>query len=100
MAKLLLCVCALVFALAPVYAQSSSGTINGRVVDSSGAAVAGAEVHVINQVDRNTRTFTTSSAGDFVFPNLEPGAYTVTVKMTGFKQYEKRDITLNASDRL
>ena len=82
------------------FAQSSSGTISGRVVDPSGAPVAGAEVHVINQVDRQVRTFTSSASGDFVFPNLEPGAYIVTVKASGFKQYEQKDVELNASDRL
>src|SRR6516165_2347648 len=82
------------------FAQSSSGTISGRVVDPSGAPVAGAEVHVINQVDRQVRTFTSSASGDFVFPNLEPGAYIVTAKASGFKQYEQKDVELNASDRL
>jgi hypothetical protein len=100
MKKLLGCVYALLLAWTPGYAQSSSGTISGRVVDSSGASVAGAEVRVINQVDNNTRTFTTSATGDFVFPNLEPATYAVSVKAAGFKQYEKKDISLNASDRL
>ena len=85
---------------ASAFAQSSSGTISGRVVDPSGAPVSGAEVHVINQVDHQTRNFTSSSTGDFVFPNLEPGAYTITAKANGFKQYEKKDVTLNADDRL
>ena len=100
MKQLLVCVCALSLTLSLAFAQSSSGTISGRVVDSTGASIAAAEVHVINQVDQNTRTFTSTPAGEFVFPNLEPGAYTVTVKAAGFKQYEKKDITLNALDRL
>jgi hypothetical protein len=85
---------------ASAFAQSSSGTISGRVVDPSGAPVVGAEVHVINQVDKQVRTFTSSSAGDFVFPNLEPGTYTLTAKASGFKQYEQREIPLSANDRL
>jgi hypothetical protein len=85
---------------AALYGQSSSATISGRVVDSSGAAVAGAEVHVINQVDKNTRTFSTTAAGDFLFPNLEPGTYTITAKSAGFKQYERKDVILSASDRM
>jgi hypothetical protein len=91
---------ALTFSAVSIYGQSSSATILGRVVDASGAAVAGAEVHVINQVDKNTRSFSTSSTGDFVFPNLEPGTYTVTAKSTGFKLYERKDIPLSAADRL
>lgn len=83
-----------------LFGQSSSATISGRVVDSSGAAIAGAEVRAINQVDKNTRTFSTSASGDFLFPNLEPGAYTLIAKAAGFKQYERKDLILSASDRL
>jgi hypothetical protein len=94
------CICVFLVAAASAFAQSTSGTINGRVVDASGAVVTGAEVRVINQVDQNTRTFTTTAAGDFLFPNLEPGSYTVTVKASGFKGIEKKDVLLSASDRL
>src|SRR5690349_13832182 len=81
-------------------AQSTSATIVGRVVDSTGATIAGAEVRVINQVDQNTRTFTTTSSGECSFPNLEPGAYTLTARAAGFKTYEKKGLQLSASDRL
>jgi hypothetical protein len=43
---------------------------------------------------------TTTSTGEFLFPNLEPGAYTIAAKAAGFKQYEKKDLQLSASDRL
>src|ERR1051326_3991242 len=100
MKKLLLCIFAVLFAVSSACAQSTAGTISGRVVDPSGATIAGAEVHVINQVDKNTRTFTTTSTGDFLFPNLDPGTYTITAKAAGFKSAEKKDVTLFASDRL
>ena len=95
-----LCIGAFLLAASTALAQSSSGTINGRVVDPSGAPIAGAEVHAVNQVDQATRTFTTTSTGDFLFPNLEPGAYTVQAKAAGFKQAERKDLQLSASDRL
>jgi hypothetical protein len=100
MQKLQVCFVAVFLAVSTAFAQSTAGTISGRTVDASGAVVAGAEVHVIDQVGRNTRTFTTTSTGDFVFPNLEPGMYTVTAKASGFKMYEKKDISLSANDRL
>lgn len=83
-----------------LFAQSSTGSISGRVVDSSGATIAGAEVRILNQVDRKTRSFTTTSAGDFVFTNVDPGAYTLSVKMDGFKHFEKTDLQLTASAAL
>ncbi len=78
-------------------AQSSTSTITGRVVDSSGAAMAGVEVRVVNQVDQTSRTFTSTVNGDFIFTNIDPGTYTLAAKMQGFKQYEKTDIPITAS---
>lgn len=93
-------VCFVFLAPLSVLAQSTSATIVGRVIDSTGATIAGAEVRVINQVNQNTRTFTTTTSGEFSFPNLEPGAYTLTARAAGFKMYEKKGLQLSASDRL
>ena len=82
------------------FAQSSTGTISGRVVDTSGATIAGAEVRIVNQVDRSGRTFTTPQTGSFVFPNVDPGDYTILVRMAGFKQFEKKDLHLSPSDSM
>jgi hypothetical protein len=83
-----------------LFAQSSTDTISGRVVDPSGAAMAGAEVRVVNQVNQSVRTFTTPQTGGFVFPNVDPGDYTVAVKMARFKQFEKKDLHLAPSDSM
>jgi hypothetical protein len=83
-----------------LFGQSSSGTISGRVVDSSGGAITGAEVRAINQEDRTSRSFTTTSTGDFVFSNVDPGTYTLSVKAAGFKLFEKSDLHLSASESL
>ena len=81
-------------------AQNSTGTISGRVIDPTAAAVAGAEVRVINQVDKTSRSFTTESTGEFTFTNLPPGTYTVSVKVAGFKQLDKSDLHLTEGDTL
>jgi outer membrane receptor protein involved in Fe transport len=91
---------ALLLLTATLFGQGSSGSISGRVVDPTGAAIAGAEVHLINQVDRQTRTFTTTQSGDFAFPAIEPGDYTLSLKLQGFKQYEKKDVHLAANASL
>jgi hypothetical protein len=96
----LTCVTAIALFAGTMYGQSSSGTISGRVIDSSGSVVAGAEVRVTNQESRSTRNFATNASGDFVFPDLEPGTYTLLVKAPGFRQSEKKDLHLAASDRL
>ena len=83
-----------------LFGQSSAGTISGRVVDSTGGAIAGAQVRVINDVDREARTFETRGSGDFTFPQLAPGDYSIAVKMAGFKQLDKTGLHLAASDSL
>jgi len=96
----LTCVTAIAIFAGTMFGQSSSGTISGRVLDPSGSAVAGAEVRVTNQVSRSARNFASNASGDFVFPDLEPGTYTLLVKAPGFRQSEKKDLQLTASDRL
>ncbi len=83
-----------------VCAQTSSGTISGRVIDPSGAAVPAAEVRLVNQATNDTRVLTTTEGGDFVFAEIQPGIFTLTVKAAGFKQYGQKDLRLAASDRI
>jgi len=80
--------CCLMLTFAPAgLAQNAqnNGTIQGTVVDSAGAAVAAAEVTVVNDDIGTTRTVMTSSTGFYAFNELSPGKYHVTVKKEGFK---------------
>ena len=70
-------------------AQTYRGAIAGTVADSSGAAVADAAVKVVNKGTGATRTQNTPPAGDFNFPDLAPGMYTVTVTRTGFQTFSE-----------
>ncbi len=81
-------------------AQSSSGDIYGRVLDSNGDVVPNADVTLTNQQTGDTRTVKTGNLGDFIFATLQPGTYTVLIKAQGFKELEKRDMNLSASERL
>ncbi|MGD0509894.1 MAG: TonB-dependent receptor, partial [Terriglobales bacterium] len=71
------------------YAQSggSSGSINGAVLDPSGAVVANATVEIHQAVSGYDRTTTTNSKGNFSFTNVPFNPYHMTVKATGFAQY-------------
>jgi hypothetical protein len=83
-----------------VQAQSISGSIVGSVADSSGLAVAGASVVLTQPATAAKRQSPTDAGGRFVFPGLQPGEYTVTVEMKGFKKLEKRSINLTAAETL
>ena len=69
-----------------VYAQSTSGTILGRVTDPREAAVPQALVTAKNDETGLTQETATNENGDFVLPNLPPGSYTMTVAKSGFSK--------------
>jgi Carboxypeptidase regulatory-like domain len=83
-------------------AQQTSGSIQGRVVDSQGAVVTGAKVSLINQRQGTASGLeaVTNSVGAFVFTPLQPSDYTLIVEAPGFSRMQQKDITLYASQRL
>jgi hypothetical protein len=83
----------------PVAAQEARGTLLGRVTDSTDALVLGAKVEAHN-VDTGVRLSSiTSRTGDYMFPLLLPGNYTVKVEHPGFKTYTRTGIVLRVNDQ-
>ena len=78
----------LFFLAAGVYASAqsvgNSGSINGTVVDPTGAVVPQATVEIRNPVSGFDRTTTTDAAGKFAFTNVPFNPYHLTVTATGF----------------
>src|SRR5207247_7837885 len=78
--RILLClITILVFSTVTALAQLSTASLNGVVRDSTGAVVAKASVTLRNSdtgVERNTIT---NDAGTYVFSDINPGRYTLTV---------------------
>jgi hypothetical protein len=82
------------------FAQSSTtGSIEGTVVDQAGAAVPGATVNVSGSNMISAQSATTDDSGHFRFLSLPPGRYMVTVEATGkgFSTFEQKDIEVNLS---
>ena len=77
-----------------VSAQTPTGAIQGSVADDSGAGVANAKVQAVNQDTGVQATVTTSNNGQYSFPNLPVGTYTVTVTVQGFQVDEEDDIAV------
>lgn len=91
----------LVVAFAPtLIAQESRGTLQGRVTDSSGAAVPGATVEVLNLATGVVTTSTTNEQGSYRAPLLNPGNYRVTVSLSGFSKFVSDQIELHVADVL
>jgi len=77
---------ACLFAVLPtgMYAQTA-GTVDGLVTDTSGAAIAGATVTLTDKATGSALTMTTNEAGRYVFVNVTPGVYGLTLSKTGFR---------------
>jgi outer membrane receptor protein involved in Fe transport len=87
-------------AIAPLFAQESTGTISGSVTDPSGAVVPSAAITVTNTQTGVVRKETTNSSGFFVITNLAVGNYSLTAEASGFKRFEAKQIRLDVNDRL
>jgi hypothetical protein len=93
------CFCTVSLILAfSIFAQSPNGTINGRILDPSGAAIVGAEITIVNDATRLQYASKTNGEGIYVVTNLPPGPYRLQVAKPGFKTLIKPDIVLNVQD--
>lgn len=82
------------------HAQSSSANITGSVVDPTGAVIPNANVALINQATHVRIATATHANGQFIFPDVQPGTFTVVVTAPGYKEFRKVDLVLLASEPL
>jgi outer membrane receptor for ferrienterochelin and colicin len=85
-------------------AQTTTGTISGRIVDSQGLALPGVTVTVAGPNLQGTLTAVSAENGDYIVPRVPPGTYTVTFELSGFEKQQKpvtvalsQAFTLNAA---
>jgi hypothetical protein len=68
------------------FAQTNpTATLSGKVVDPQGLSLPGVTVTAQSPALQGVRTATTSTNGDYIFPFLPPGEYTLTFELSGFK---------------
>jgi hypothetical protein len=81
-------------------AQSTQGSLIGRVQDKSGAVVVGAKVTLINENGGSEHDTRADSRGDYQVLNLEPSLYRVEVAMPGFVTSIANHLSLSARQEL
>jgi len=69
----------------PGHAQVLYGSLTGNVTDPSSAAVPGAKVNALNSGTGISYESTTDDRGAYLFTNLQPGIFRVTVMLKSFK---------------
>ena len=93
--------CSIVLSAGPVLvSQTTSGSIYGTVADASGAVVPGAQLTVTNSSTSVSRNAKADGNGEYAFPVLEPGDYTVGVQMTGFQSQTQTGVRLDANQNV
>jgi Carboxypeptidase regulatory-like domain/TonB-dependent Receptor Plug Domain len=94
-------VCALALLVVSSPLALAQGTANsslaGVVVDSAGGSVPGATVTVKNNATAATFETVSNTAGAFSIPALDPGTYTVTIALSGFRTVVINDVRLLAA---
>jgi hypothetical protein len=89
----------LIIGWAPAAFAQFTSNLQGTVQDTSGAAIAKANIQLINDATSATVTTTADASGNFRFVNLAPGAYTLKATMNGFSKVETH-ITLLTEQNL
>jgi hypothetical protein len=83
---------------APAFAQgggaSSTGTIQGRVMDAQGAVLPGVTVTATSPSALGAQTAVTSETGNYRFPAVPPGEYELTFELAGFNTLKRAGISI------
>lgn len=94
--------CLLMLPLAASSAAQSLqvGTIEGKVVDQSGAIVPGVTVTLTSPILQSPRSGVTGPEGAYTFPSLPLGEYTVSFELSGFRRVARSGLTVTAARTL
>ena len=74
---------------------SSTGTIQGRVTDAQGAVLPGVTVTAESPALLGQQTAVTSETGNYRFPAVPPGVYTITYELPGFTTVKREGIQIS-----
>ena len=69
-------------------------TLSGSVLDPSGAAVANAQVSIVNEGTGAARSTTSGAFGTYEFSQVAAGSYTLTIEAAGFKQVIRQHVAV------
>jgi hypothetical protein len=94
---MLRCVCLFLLSLAPLAAQNAS--ITGTITDPQQATVPNVTVTLTNKATGVSVRTTTDAQGNYEFPFVQPGEYTVKVSQTGFRAMQQGPFKVDVAQR-
>ncbi len=93
---------ALEVAVPPLWAQGVSGSasVAGTVTDETGGVIPGARIALVNVERGAEQELSTNEAGNYAYPDVTPGVYTVRVSSDGFATQEVTDLAVQVGQRV
>lgn len=88
-------VCMTLLAPAALAQQTNTGTVVGTVTDQSGAVLPGAVVTLTQNSTNSTFKTVSNGSGQYIFPDVPPGIYTLTAVKEGFSTTRVADQTVS-----
>ena len=82
------------------HTQSTTGSIYGSVMDTTGAIVPNSTVTAKDVHTGVTQVAITNGSGDFTFPAIKPGDYEVSDATQGFKTQNQTGVTVSANQNV
>src|SRR5258708_29906120 len=73
---------------------STTGTISGKITDSSGAVLPGVTVNATSPSMMGVQTTVSDTAGTYRFPALPPGTYNLAFELPGFNTLKREGIII------
>jgi hypothetical protein len=74
-------------------AQQFTGGVRGAVRDANGV-IPGVTVTLTNEATNISRDVTTNDVGQYNFPAVPPGAYTLKANVSGYKTFESKNLVV------
>ena len=83
----------------PLFSQSYTGSIGGRVVDSTGLAIPRVQITLTEESTNTVFKTQTNESGDFVVSYLKPGSYRADFSSPGFKEHVESSVQLQINQQ-
>jgi hypothetical protein len=91
---LAVCLLSTLLVVANVFAQETTGGLQGTVKDPSGSVVPRAHVELTGTSLAGAKSLQTDNSGYYRFANLPPGVYVLTVKGAGFSELKREGVVV------
>src|SRR5207245_6140111 len=85
--------------LASAQITATGALLQGTVQDTSGAAVPGATITIAKDATRVSEKASTDQAGRYIFNDLRPASYTMTIQAQGFKTVVRPNVVLRVNQQ-